>query len=92
MKRWRGLLDLARDGLSAGTLAFERAQKETAAVPFAVLEALPLIRVPARAVHELHDATVSLAYAVVRVAGQAVLRGIDGTLVATRSPPVIRAR
>ncbi len=87
MKRCRGLVDLLRDGFFAGTGALERVQKESAAVPFAILESVPLLRGPARAVHEVHDATVSLIYASLRVAGQAVGRGLDEALaVIERSP------
>ena len=82
MRRWRGLVELVQDGLVAGTHALERAQKDTAALPFAVLEALPAVRVPARAVHEAYDATVSLVYAAVRVGGQTICHGGDAALAA----------
>lgn len=85
MTRWRGLLDLLHDGLAAGSGAIERTQRETAALAFRALEALPGIRGPARAVHEVHDATVSLAHAAVRVVGQAAIRGVDGILSATKA-------
>lgn len=82
MRRWRGLVDLLREGLVAGSGALERAQKEGAALPFAVLEAVPVIRVPARAAHQVHDAAVSLVHAAVRVVGQTVGLGVAETLAA----------
>lgn len=87
MKRWQGLVDLLRDGFVAGTGALERVQKETAAVPFAILEAVPVLRVPARSVHRVYDAAVSLNYAAVRLAGQAVGLGLDRALAAGRRTP-----
>jgi hypothetical protein len=86
MNRRQGLVDLLRDGFVAGTGALERVQKETAAVPFAVLEAVPVLRAPARMVHQVHDATVTLTYAAVRVVGQAVGLGLDRALAAVGEP------
>jgi hypothetical protein len=81
MSEWRGLVQLVEEAVVAAAGALERAQKETAAVPFLVLEAVPVLQVPARAVHEVHDAAVSLVYAAVRVGGQTVGRLLDEALV-----------
>lgn len=86
MKRWRGLIALIEDGFVAGTDALERVQKESAVLPFAVLEALPVLRAPARAVHATHDATLSIIYALLRIAGQTAGRSLDATLAACEVP------
>ena len=80
MKRWRGLKDLVQDAVETGARAVERVQKETAAIPFAVLERLPPLAAPARRVHALHDAVVSVTYRTVRGVNGAAGAALDGVL------------
>src|SRR4051794_17742275 len=77
MKRWRGLKDLVVQGVHAGSSAIERVQKETAAVPFRIVEALPGVGPAARGVHTLYDAGVTAAHASVRGVASAVSAGLD---------------
>jgi hypothetical protein len=45
-----------------------------------VLEAIPLIAVPARGVHVIHDATVSAVYGLIRLGNRAVAGAGDVAL------------
>ena len=87
MKRWRGLVQLLVDGLVAGSSGLERVQKETAGLPFGILEAVPVVRLPARAVRAAHDAGVSLVHAAVRAAGRTVGAGLDALLARYEEDP-----
>ena len=80
VQRWRGLKSLVADAVEHGSRAVERVQKETAARPFAILEALPQTRRPARAAHLVHDAAVGGVHAVVREIGRAVSTTLDVVL------------
>jgi hypothetical protein len=75
-RRWRGAAKLLSDAVEQGSKAIERIQKETAQRPFAVLEAIPGVALPARAVHVIHDATVSGVHGAIRL----VTRAVDGTI------------
>jgi hypothetical protein len=85
MKRWRGLGALVRDAVEHGSRAVERIQKETAARPFAILEAIPGVAGPTRVVHVIHDATVSGVHGTIRVVNHGVGAVLDGVLAAVES-------
>jgi hypothetical protein len=74
--RWRGVAKLVTDAVEHGSKAVERIQKETAARPFGILEMIPGVAPPARAVHLIHDATVSGVHGVIRL----VTHVVDGTV------------
>ena len=76
MSRWRGAAKLVTDAVEQGSRAVERIQKETARRPFGILEMIPAIAVQARAVHVVHDATVSGVHGAIRL----VTRAVDGTV------------
>lgn len=80
MKRLRGLKDLLVEAVEGGATALERLQKDAAATPFRVLEAVPALGPAARVVHAVHDASVSLAYGAVRGVTRAVGAGADVAL------------
>jgi hypothetical protein len=81
MDRWRGLFTLVGQAVDQGAAAIERVHLETAQRPFAILERIPLLAVPARSVHTIHDATASSAYALIRIvndaAGKTIAAAID---------------
>ncbi|MBK9517946.1 MAG: alpha/beta hydrolase [Anaeromyxobacter sp.] len=70
--RWRGLAQLAGEAVEHGAGAVERVHLATARRPFTVLERVPGLAGPARLVHRVHDAAVTGAYGLVRLAGRAV--------------------
>ncbi|HEY8038915.1 MAG TPA: hypothetical protein VIF15_03945 [Polyangiaceae bacterium] len=80
LARWRGLAALVRDAIEHGSRAVERVQKETANRPFVVLEHIPPIAGPARAVHLVHDVTVSGVHGAVRLVNRAVGVALDAAL------------
>jgi len=71
LRRWRGVKDLLEDAVEHGSRAVQRAHTETAGRPFAVLEAIPLVALPARGVHLVHDAIVTTVYGVLRLVNRA---------------------
>ena len=75
-ERWRGAAKLVTDAVEHGSKAVERIQKETAQRPFGILELIPGLALPARAVHVLHDATVSGVHGAIRL----VTRVVDGAV------------
>jgi hypothetical protein len=84
MKKWRGVAALVADAVEHGSLAVERVQKETAARPFAILEAIPVVAEPTRVVHVIHDATVTGVHGAVRLVSRAVAKVIDVALASAR--------
>jgi hypothetical protein len=78
--RLRGLKDLVQDAVDAGATAIERVHRQAAARPFALLEKLPALAVPARGVHEIHDAVVTHAYGMVRLVNRVVRETTDAAL------------
>ncbi len=72
MDRWRGLVMLVADAVEHGSRAIERVHKETAQRPFGVLERIPPIALPAKAVHAIHDATVGGVHGAIRLVNRAV--------------------
>ena len=71
LARWRGLGALVADAVEHGSRAVEQVQKEVARRPFAVLEAIPALAAPARAVHGIHDASVAAVHGALRLATRA---------------------
>ena len=82
MKQWRGLTALVRDAVEHGSQAIEQLQKETAARPFAILEAIPPIATPAKVLHALHDASVSGTHAAIRLVARVAAGTIEAGLAA----------
>jgi hypothetical protein len=79
LRRWRGLKVLVGDVVHHGSRAVERVHLETARRPFAVLELVPLVALPARGVHLVHDAIAKGVYGLIRV-GNRLAGGAAGTL------------
>ena len=77
MERWRGLVSLIGQAVDQGTTAIERVHLETARRPFAILEHIPVLAVPAQSVHTIHDATASSVYALIRIVNDAAGKTID---------------
>jgi hypothetical protein len=77
VKRWRGLKSLVADAVEHGSRAVQKVHMETARKPFAILEAIPPIAVPAKAVHVIHDAIVSTTYITIRAVNQVVSSAAD---------------
>jgi hypothetical protein len=67
MRRWRGLKSMVVDAVEHGSRAVEKVHMQTARVPFAVLEAVPPLAVPAKGVHAIHDAAVTGVYGMIRL-------------------------
>jgi hypothetical protein len=80
MDRWRGLFTLVGQAVDRGAAAIERVHLETAQRPFAVLERIPLLTVPAQSVHTIHDATASSVYALIRIVNDAAGKTIDAAI------------
>ncbi len=81
--RLRGLAALLRDAVIHGATAVQRVHAATAARPCAVLEAIPVIALPTRVVHVVHDATVSIVYGSIRLGTRGVAAVADAVIVAT---------
>lgn len=80
LKKVRGLVQLLGDGVDAGSRGIEKVQKRLAQRTFDVLEAIPPVAPPARAVHVAHDACVGLTHASIRTVAKAVGIGLDVAL------------
>jgi len=94
MNRWRGLKALVVDAVDHGSRAVERIQKETASVPFDILEQVPPLAAPAKVVRFFHDAGVSGVHVTIRLVTRLTGRALDVALdvlehsQATPEPPV----
>jgi hypothetical protein len=90
--RWRGVLTLVGQMVDQGAAAIERVHLETARRPFAILESIPILAVPAQSVHTVHDATASSVYALVRIVNDAAGKSLDAAIdaVAFYSTPDVR--
>lgn len=77
MKRLRGLRALVEEAVEHGSKAVEGAHKATAARTFFVLEAIPPIAKPARAVHTIHDLWLSGVYGTIRVCNKVVGKTLE---------------
>lgn len=80
IERLRGLASLAVDAVEHGSAAIERVQRDTARLPYAILEALPVIGPPAGRVHAVHDALLTWTHALVRHGARIVGAAIDVAL------------
>ena len=78
--RWRGLTAMLKDAVENASVAIERIQKETARKPFEVLEQIPSIAGPARAIHGVYDASVSATHGAIRLATRVVGKTVDVVL------------
>ena len=76
-KQWRGLKALVAAAVEHGSIAVEKIQKDSAKRPFAILEQIPQVAVPARGVHEIHDVVVAGTHSVVREVTRAVSASLD---------------
>ena len=77
-RKLEGLSALAVDVVSAGSRAVEEIQKKTAARTFDVLERIPGIAPPARVVHVVFDAHVSVVHGAIRLVTRSVGRIASG--------------
>jgi hypothetical protein len=77
MERWRGLKSLIIDAVDHGSRAVERIQKETAKTPFEILEQIPPIAVPAKGIHEIHDAAVTGVHEMIRLVNRVTGEALD---------------
>ncbi len=82
MNRWRGLVVLVKDAVENGSMAVEKIQKETANRPFGLLEQLAPIAGPVKAIHTIHDLTVSTTHSAIRLVNRVVTDTVDGVLAA----------
>ena len=78
--RWRGLTAMLKDAVENASVAIERVQKETANRPFAVLEQIPPIAAPAKAIHGIYDASVSVTHGAIRLVTRVVGKTVDAVL------------
>jgi len=72
MNRLRGLGALVEDAVEHGSAAVERVHKITAGRPFALLERIPPIAVPARGIHLAYDAITAGVYQTIRHVNRAL--------------------
>jgi hypothetical protein len=75
--RWKGLAALVTDAVAHGARAVERVHLATAARTFDVLEQVPVVAVPSRVVHVIHEASAKGVYASVRGITRLVGKGVD---------------
>jgi hypothetical protein len=80
------LRSLLGDAVEHGSRAVERVQLGLAARPFSVLEKIEPIAVPARGVHEIHDAAVTGTHTMIRLVARVVGETIDVVLDAAEKP------
>lgn len=80
VSRWRGIKAMVQDAVEHGSRAVETLQKQTAARPFAVLEAIPTLAAPASLVKAVHDYAVTTTYEGIRFVNQLVGGVVDGVL------------
>lgn len=81
-QRWRGLAALVKDAVVHGASAVERVHMATAKRPFDVLEAIPVVELPTRAVHVVHDLATTSTYAAIRLVARAAGAAVDLAIVA----------
>lgn len=80
LKQWRGLRALITDAVEHGASAIERVHLATANRPFTIIEQVPGIDEPTRAIHAVHDAIVSNTYTTIREVNRAVGTALDAVL------------
>jgi hypothetical protein len=79
-KRWLGLAALTFDAVEHGSRAVERVHLATAGRVFTILELIPVVNVPSRIVHVVHDATTSGVHAMVRGGARVVSAIVKGAM------------
>ena len=77
MKRLRGLKDLAIDAVEHGSRSIERVQRDTARLPFDVLEQIPPIAAPVAGVRWVYDLSLSSTHGMIRLVNRVVGVGLD---------------
>jgi hypothetical protein len=77
MQRWRGLRALVTDAVEHGSRAVERVQLRMAKQTFDILEAIPPLALPAKGVHEIHDASVAGVHGMIRLVNRVVGETLD---------------
>lgn len=78
MERVRGIVDLIHEAVEKGSLVIEKAQKDVAAKPLAVLEKLPgQAATLSKAVHEAHDAAVTGTHSMIRSMNDRVEKTVE---------------
>lgn len=87
LSRVRGLAALVRDAVEHGSRAVEKVHLEIAKRPFAVLEHVPGIEAPTRAVHVVHDLTVQSVYGSIRLVNGLVGTTVEAALDAVEQKP-----
>ena len=86
--RWRGLKSLLVDAVEHGSRTVERLQKETARVPFDILEQIPPLAVPVKGAREIHDVAVTGIHGMIRLVNRVVGDTLDVVLdVVDKSKP-----
>ncbi|HEX4353548.1 MAG TPA: hypothetical protein VHZ95_11545 [Polyangiales bacterium] len=80
LKHWRGLSSLIADAVEHGSRAVERVHMATARRPFVILEQIPGVAQPTRAVHVIHDVAVTNVYRTIRIVNGAVSALLGFTL------------
>ena len=69
-----------------GSILMERVQKDVARVPFDALEQIPLVGMPIRGFHKLHDASVEGVHGILRLINGAAGEMVDVVLDAIEGP------
>lgn len=87
LSRVRGLAALVRDAVEHGSRAVEKVHLEIAKRPFTVLEHVPGIEAPSRAVHVVHDLTVQSVYGSIRLVNGLVGTTVEAALNAIEQKP-----
>lgn len=80
LKLLRGARALLTSAVEHGSRAVETIQLETAKRPFSVLEAIAPLAVPAKAVHVVHDAVVTVTHASIRGVNGVVGVALDAAI------------
>lgn len=79
-KRIRGLRALVQDAVEHGSSAVEKVHLATASRPFRILQAIPPLSGPVRAIRVIHDLSVSTVYGSIRLVNRAVGTALDVAL------------
>ena len=80
VKQIRGLLQLVKDGVLSGSKVVETVEKGYASRTYAILEAVPIVAGPAKAVHFVHDLARSTTHGTIRGVTEVVVAVADGAL------------
>jgi len=80
MSRLKGLTDLLQDAVDRGTVAIQQVHSEIASRPFDLLQQVPPLDAPARAVRRIHDVVVARTYTSIRLVNQLVHVAADAAI------------